>query len=75
MRWKNIRPIIQSEASQKTKYYILVYLYEIWKDGTDESVHRAVVEMQTYRTNLWTGVWKKMEKVRYIKRIAWMHIH
>lgn len=31
------------------------------KDGTDESVHRAVVEMQTYRTNLWTRVWKKVE--------------
>ena len=73
--WKNIRPIIQSEASQKTKCHILMYLYEIQKDDTDESVHRAATETHTYRADLWTRVWKKMEKVRYIKRIAWMHIH
>ena len=52
-----------------------MYLYEIQKDDTDESVHRAATETHTYRADLWTRVWKKMEKVRYIKRIAWMHIH
>ena len=52
MMWKNIRPIIQSEASQKTKCNILMYLYEIQKDDTDESVHRAALRCthieQTY---------------------------
>ena len=31
------------------------------KDGTEESVHRAAMETQTWRTDLWTRVGKKRE--------------
>ena len=56
MRWMNLEPIIQSEVSQKEKYKycILIHIYGIQKDGTDEFICRAVVEMQTQRTDLWT---------------------
>ena len=56
MRWMNLKPIIQSEVSQKekNKYHILKHTYRIQKDSTDESIHRAAMEMQTQRTDLWT---------------------
>ena len=33
MRWMNLQPIIQSEASQKekNKYYVLMHTYKIYK--------------------------------------------
>ena len=42
----NLGPIIQSEVSQKeeNKYCISTHIYEIQKDGTDESVHRAAID-------------------------------
>ena len=48
MRWMNLEPIIQSEVSQKEKnQYILMHICEIWKDGSDEPIFRAVKETQT----------------------------
>ena len=49
MRWMNLEPIIQSEVNQKEKdkYRILMCLYGIWKNGTEEFVYRAAVEKQT----------------------------
>ena len=49
MRWKNLEPVIQNEVSQKEKdkYHILMRLYGIWKNGTEEFVYRAAVEKQT----------------------------
>ena len=43
MRWMNLEPIIQSEVSQKEKekYRILIYIYGIWKDSTDDPTCRA----------------------------------
>ena len=43
MSWMKLEPIIQSEVSQeeKNKYNLLMHIYGIQKDGTDESVHRA----------------------------------
>ena len=43
----NLRPIIQSQVSQKEKdkYHILTLIYGIQKDGTDEPIYRAI---QTY---------------------------
>ena len=40
MRWMNLEPIIQSEVSQKEnyKYCILIHIYGIQKDGTDEFI-------------------------------------
>ena len=56
MRWMNLEPIIQSEVSQKekNKYHILMLIYGIYKDGTDEPICRAVMEMQTQITYLGT---------------------
>ena len=48
MRWMNLEPIIQSEVYQKKKNkYILMHIYGIYKDGTDEPMCRAAEETQT----------------------------
>ena len=43
------RTYLQSEVSQKEKdkYYILMNIYKIWGNGTEEFIYRAVVEKQT----------------------------
>ena len=48
IRWINVKPIIQSEVSQKekNKCCTLMHICEIQKDGAGESVCRAAVEMQ-----------------------------
>ena len=48
-RWLNLEPILQSEVSQKEKdkYHILMYVYGIKKDGTEEFICRAAMEKQT----------------------------
>ena len=40
------KSIIQSEVKQKEKdkYCVLKHAYEIWKDGTDESICKAAME-------------------------------
>ena len=52
MRWMNLKPIIQSEVSQKekNKYHILTQTYGIWKDRTDKPICR--VAMETHRERL-----------------------
>ena len=54
MRWMNIEPIIQSKVSQKVenKYCILTHIYGIQKDGTDDTICRAAMEIQTLRTDI-----------------------
>ena len=49
MRWMNLEPITQSEVSQKEKdkYRILMHIYRIYKNGTEEFIYRAAVEKQT----------------------------
>ena len=49
MRWMNLEPIIQSEVSQKEKdkYHILIHIYGIEKNGTEEVIHRAAMEKKT----------------------------
>ena len=49
MGWMNLEPIIQSEVSQKetNKYCILMHIYGIQKDGTDEIICRAIMDTQT----------------------------
>ena len=56
MRWMNLEPIIQSEVSQKEKdkYHILMYIYRILKNGTEEFIYRETMEKQTWRIDLWT---------------------
>ena len=52
MRWMNLEPIIQSEVSQKEKdkYHIVMHIYEIQKNGTEELIFRAAMEKQTEQT-------------------------
>ena len=49
VRWMNLEPIIQSKVNQKEKYKYctLTHVYGIFKDGTDEFICRAAMEMQT----------------------------
>ena len=56
MRWMNLEPIIQSEVSQKEKdkYHILMHIYGIQENSTEEFTYRAAVEKQTWRIDLWT---------------------
>ena len=48
---ENLEPIIQSKIYQKkkTKYHILLHIYVIQKNGTDEPICRAGIDMQTQR--------------------------
>jgi len=52
----NLEFVVQSEVSQKekNKYCILMHVYGIYKDGTDESICRAQIETQTKRKYMWT---------------------
>ena len=49
MKWMNLEPVIQSEVSQKEKdkYYILMHIYRIWENSTEEFIYRATMEKQT----------------------------
>ena len=49
IRWMKLVLIIQSEVSQKEKckYWILTYMYGIWRYSTDEFIFRAAMEKQT----------------------------
>ena len=51
----NLEPTIQGEVSQKEKdkYRILMHIYGIQKNGTEEFVHWAAMEKQTQRIDLW----------------------
>ena len=56
MRWMDIESVIQSEVSQKekSKYRLLTQICGIQENGTDEPISRAVIETQTWRTDMWT---------------------
>ena len=49
MRQMNLEPIIQSEVSQKEKdkYCILMHIYGIQKNNTEEFIYVATMEKQT----------------------------
>ena len=49
MRWMNIKPIIQNDVSQKEKdkYCILMHIYGIQKNDTEEFIYRAGMEKET----------------------------
>ena len=51
----NLEAIIQSEVSQKEKdKYIIMHIYGIQKNGTEELICRAAMEKQTFRIDFWT---------------------
>ena len=49
MSWMNLESVTQHEISQKIKneYCILTHIYGTYKDGTDEPICGAGIEMQT----------------------------
>ena len=51
-----LEPVKHSEVSKKVrnKYYVLMCIYGIQKDGADEPIHRAAMERQIQRTDSWT---------------------
>ena len=53
----NLEPIVQSEVSQKEKdkYCILMHIYRIQKNGTEEFIYRAAMEKQTQRIDYGHG--------------------
>ena len=73
MRWMNLEPVIQSEVSQKEKdkYRILMHIYGIYKNGTEEFIYREAMEKQTQRTDLWTWPGERRERVRCMERVTW----
>ena len=69
---QNQKIIIQSKVGQKkkNKNHILIHIYGIQKNSTDEPICKAAVEMQTLRTDMWTQWGKK--RVGQIKNV---HYH
>ena len=69
----NLEPVIQSEVSQKEKdkYHILMHIYGIQKEGTNECICKAAMEKQTQRTDLWTWGGAGEEKVRCMETVTW----
>ena len=49
MRWMNLESIIQSEVSQKEKdkYWSLMQIHGIYKNGTEEFICRVTMARQT----------------------------
>ena len=49
MWWMNLGPIIQSKVSQKEKdkHCILMHIYGIYKNGSEEFIYGAAMEKQT----------------------------
>ena len=72
----NLETIIQSKVNQreKNKYDILTHVYGIQKDGTDEPIGRAAMEMQTQVTDL-LHRGGEGESVGWMERVSWKHIH
>ena len=64
--WMDLESIIQGEVSWKDKNkYILMHMYKIWKDGTDEAVCRTGIDI--YREQKWRhsggrGGWEKLRE-------------
>ena len=56
MRWMNLEPIVESEVCQKEKdkCRILMDIYRILKNGSEEFIFRTAVQKQTERIDLWT---------------------
>ena len=53
--WKDLDTIIQSAESQKqkNKYCIILLIYGIQKNATDELICKANIEIQAQRMDVW----------------------
>ena len=69
MRWMNLEPIIQSEVSQneKDKYCVLMHMYGIYKNGTEEFIYKAAIDIQNRLMDMGRGE----ERVRCMERVTW----
>ena len=47
----NLEPVIQHEVSQKNTFYLLMQIYEIYKNGTEELICRAGIETQAKKAD------------------------
>ena len=72
VRWMNLEPVIQSEASQKRKnrFSILMHIYGISKNDFDESICREGIERQMQSVDLWTQLMR--EWVGPVEKVASM---
>ena len=52
--WMDLETVLQSEVSQKekNKYHILMHICGIQKNGTDELICKAEIEIQVLKTNM-----------------------
>ena len=57
MKWMNPEPIIQSEVSQKEKdkYHILMHIYRIQKNGSEDFIYGAAMEKETWKQTYGPG--------------------
>ena len=67
----NLESIIQNEVIQKEKdkYCILMHIYRIEKNGTEEFICRAAMEKQT--ENRLMDMRRGEERVRCMERVMW----
>ena len=51
LRWINLEPALQTEVNQKAKnkYSILMHIYGMLKNSTNEPICRAARDTQTYK--------------------------
>ena len=71
MKWMNLEPIIQSEASQKEKdkHHILTHIYRIQKNGTETYLQGSSGE--TNIENRLMDIGRGEERVRCMERVTW----
>ena len=74
MRWMNLKPIIQSEVSQKEKhqYSILTNTNGIYKVGNNNPVYEIAKETMMYRSVL--GTVCERERLGRYGRMALKHV-
>ena len=52
--WTDLESIIVSEVSEKEKYYMIIYMWNL-KNNTNESIYKTETEWQAEKTNLPKG--------------------
>ena len=78
VRWMNLEPIIQSEGSEKEKdkYHILMHIYRIQKNGTEEFMNFQGSNGETDIENRLMDMGTGEERVRCMERVTWkLHYH
>ena len=68
----NLEPIIESEVSQKEKhkYHILMHIYRIYKNSTEELIFRAEIRNRQTENRL-MDMGRGEERMRCMERVTW----